>query len=55
MDEKYAQALINSLASQRDQALNALAHMEAKLRLLEEAATKDEQKPEGPLAGKVVK
>lgn len=55
MDEKYAQALINSIAAQRDQALNAMAHLEAKLRLLEEAATKDEPKPEGPLADKVVK
>lgn len=55
MDEKYAQALINSLVAQRDQALNAMTHLEAKLRLLEEAATKDEQKPQGPLADKVVK
>lgn len=55
MDEKYAQALITSLASQRDQALNALAQAEARLRILEEAAKQDEQKPEGPLADKVVK
>lgn len=53
MDEKYAQALINVLATQRDQALNTLAHMEAKLRLLEEAAKQNKPKPEGPLADKV--
>jgi hypothetical protein len=55
MDEKYAQALFNSIAAQRDQALNAVAHLEVKLRLLEEAAKTDVPKPEGPLANKVVK
>ena len=48
MDEKFVQALITSLASQRDHALNALAHLEAELKIL-----KDNNKPEGPLADKV--
>lgn len=54
MDEKSVNALISAIARQRDQALNALAQAEAKIFMLEEEA-KNKQKPEGPLADKIVK
>jgi len=53
MDEKFVQALIASISTQRDQAFNALAHCEAKIRMLE-AELAELKKPEGPLANKVM-
>lgn len=55
MDEKFAQSLLNTLASQRDQAMNALAQTEARLRVVEAELNelKEADKPKGPLADKV--
>lgn len=54
MDEKYVQSLIATLQNQRDGALNALAQVEARLRVLEAEKQQNSVPEDAPLADKVV-